>query len=460
MKTSNIFLILFIFLFSPTITQAQETIEVYAKLLYPVLDHSAGDTVRVNGVKSNPTTGKKQYLINSRIVGSSKYVNEDRLNIFDENLDFWERIWFEYRAEEVNKNGWEKDKRQELHEDAIDYYSQALANNMVFQDDLLYDYLYQLLYHIHPTPLVKDKTTNFSLVILNSTEPTSFAFDNGMIVLTAGLIASTNSEEELINILAQNVAHSVMEHNLVNLNRAIKQERRARIWGTVAAVASATAMAVDQAQNGTFHDYTLAADLGLSVYFLSAGTLGNIGAQYTDLQKRTAKVIGGNYLKTYPETVILDDYSFTNQIASTISFTAWQEYHLKNYSYAQMLAQKLNTLNMATDKDFLLLSKIQRKISGDRNSNQLALEYIEMAKKKSVNPLPELYQEAGMIYTRLNESEKANEAFLKYRDELMTLKAQGSQVDAELDRINQYLQRKPSRTPPLAEKGVEIPEEN
>lgn len=458
MKTSKIFIILFLFLLSPSLSKAQEPLEIYAKLLYPVLDYSAGDTVKVSGVKTNTNTGKKQYLINSYL--GSKYVNEDRLNVMDNDLDFWERIWFEYRAEEVSKNGWEKDKRQELHEDAIDYYSQAFANNMVFQDDLLYDYLYQLLYHIHPTPLVKDKTTNFSLVILNSTEPTSFAFDNGMIVLTAGLIAGTNSEEELINILAQNVAHSVMEHNLVNLNRAIKQERRARIWGTVAAVASATAMAVDQAQNGTLHDYTFAADLGLSVYFLSAGTLGNIGAQYTDLQKRTAKVIGGNYLQTYPETAVLDEYDFINQIASTISFTAWQEYHLKNYSYAQLLAQKLHSLNMATDRDFLLLSKIQRKVSSDKNSNQLALEYIEMAKKKSVDPLPDLYQEAGMIYTRLNETEKANEAFLNYRDELIKLKAQGNQVDAELHRINQYLQRKPTITSPVAEKGFEIPDEN
>jgi len=455
MKKSSFFLI---FLFIPFLAMSQDRLMLTGKVIKSIGEHAVGDTILVYGTRINPNTAKLQYLVRAGL--EFRNVNEDRIELVPHDFDYWEMKWFENRGGEIAKNGWENQKRQELHEDALDYYSQAIANKMVFQDDMLYDYLYGLLYQIHPTPMIKERTSNFSLIVLNSTEPTGFAFDNGMIVLTTGLIAGTRSEEDLVKLLSEFVAHSILEHNLVNLNRALKAERNARIWGTVAALATATAMAVDEAKNGTFHDYSLATDLGLAVYFLSANTLENIGAKYSPAQNSKASQLAYEFMRDFPEIVTLDDYEYTRQISSAITFTAWQEYHLKNYAYARVLAQKLDDMNLASDRDYLLLSRIQRKIGNDGFSNRLALDYIEKGRQKSLEPLIDFDKEEGMIYSRMNEMDKAQESFLKYRNHLLQMKTEGKRVDSELQMMNDWIQRRGVPISPVAGKVGEFQEMN
>lgn len=433
-------LLLLVFVLAANFSFSQSKVTLKGFVIRPFGEYSVGDTVIVRGTRKNINTGATQYYIRSSF-GDYKYYNEDRISLLGNDLDFWENVWMENRAETINKKGWQSGLRQELIEDAVDYYSQALTNNMVLQDDMLYDYVYQLIYSIHPYSMLKDRASDFSLVILNSTEHIAFSFDNGMIVLTTGLIASTNSENELNLILAQCIAHAVLEHNLVNLNEVIRAERRARIWGTVAAVAVATAMAVDEVNNGVYHDYTLAADLGMSIYFLSSQVLENLGASYTSEQQILAKRIASQFMDLHPDVNFLDDQQYLNTIASAVSITAWQEYHLKNYSYAQLLSLKLADAGIASDVDYLLLSRIQRRKSNEIESNQLALDYLKTARNLALDPMPELDKEEGLVYSRLNQHEKAKSAFMKYRDSLLGLKSEGKNVETELRMINQYLQR-------------------
>ncbi len=78
----------------------------------------------------------------------------------------------------------------------------------------------------------------------------------------------------------------------------------------------------------------------------------------------------------------------------------------------------------------------------DLDSNQLALEYLEKAIDKSMGTFPELEKERGLIYTRLNHTQKAKESFLKYQEMLLEKKANGINVENELLYINQMLQRR------------------
>lgn len=434
------YLLLLVFILVANLSFSQSKVTLKGYVIRPFGEYAVGDTVTVWGTRKNINTGMVQYYIRSSF-GEYRYFNEDRISLLGNDLDFWENVWMENRAETINKKGWERGLRQELIEDAMDYYSQALANNMVLQDDMLYDYIYQLIYSIHPLSMLKDRASDFSLVILNSTEHIAFSFDNGMIVLTTGLIAGTESENELNLILAQCIAHAVLEHNLVNLNEVIRAERRARIWGTVATLAAATAMAVDEVNNGVLHDYTLATDFGMSVYFLSSQVLDNLGAGYSSEQQLMAKRIASQFMDEHPQVNFLDDQQYLNTIASAVSITAWQEYHLKNYSYAQLLALKLADARLASDIDYLLLSRIQRRKSNEMESNQLALDYLYIARKMALDPLPELDKEEGLVYARLQQHEKSKAAYLKYRDSLLKMKELGKNVDAELRMINQYLQR-------------------
>jgi hypothetical protein len=427
-------------LFLSILAQSQDMINLKGVLLRNTGEYAAGDTINVSSKKINQNSGQVQYGIRMQY-GNTRFINEDRIQLVNNDLDFWEDIWFTYRAQDIQKNGWEKEKRNELLEDAMDYYSTALQNNLVFEEELLYDYLYQLVHLIHPVPMLKEKQRDLSILVLKSTEKSSFAFDNGMIVLTTGMLSNLKNEEDLIRLLSKNIGHIVLEHNLENFNRALKSERRARIWGTIATAALATAMAVDEIQTGRWHDYGLAADFGASIYFLSTSTLGNIGASYTMDQEITARNISREFINLYPEIIALDKKQFLSQIAPAISANAWLEFHFKNYSAASHLIHRLEENNIATDSDYFLMSKILRKQSNDLDSNSKALSYIQKGKSKSLTIIPEFFKEEGMIYNRLGEIDKSTEAFLSYRKYLIDLKEKGENVDSELRSIEQYIQR-------------------
>ncbi|GHB33264.1 M48 family metalloprotease [Mongoliitalea lutea] len=418
---------------------AQDMIQLKGVLLRSAGEHAAGDTITVVSQRMKFDGVTKQYGYIS--YGNRKFIDEDRIEILNPDMDFWEEVWFTNRADEITKVGWEKEKRQELYEDAMDYYSTALKNNLIFEDELLSDYLYQLTLAIHPFEMLKERQRNFSILVLKSPEESSFAFDNGMIVLTTGLLATLQTEEQLIQLLAENIAHVVLEHNLINFNRALKAERNARIWGTITAVAAATAMAVDEVNTGRWHDYGLAADLGASVYFLSRNTRSNIGAEYNNAQRIIAKQTAQKFLHTYPEVVNYDEVAFITQLAPAISVAAWTQFHFKHYGTAYHMIQRLEDHGLTTDMDYFLMSRIIRKQYNDLESNELALAYIEKGRAKSWEEFPELYKEEGLIYQRLGEFDKAIEAFSKYRQHLSSLRDKGHFVDSELRSIDQFIQR-------------------
>ncbi|HSJ69757.1 MAG TPA: hypothetical protein VK921_18900 [Anditalea sp.] len=406
------------------------------KVVKPLPPFEIGDTIPVYGMKVS-NSKKIQYFV----AGSEgdRFITEDRIILLPNDYTFWDQIWFEYRGADFKKSGWEKENRQLLYGDALDYFQQAKNNNLIFEDDLLTDYLYQLVFRIFPESLIKDRVSNFSIVIIKSLEANSFAFDNGMIVLTTAHIAQTNSEKDLIEILANRVANVVLEHNLLNLRQQLRAERRAIMWGNLITVASSAAMIHSNVKYGTTFDYYNALDLGLSAQFISGAILDNIGAKYTEEQNIDAFNVAHRYLSSQFIGEELNPEEYLATISGTISYNAWQEYHLKNYEYSLSLVDKLYKQNLATEEDYLLLSHIFRKTSNTRESNLLALEFLKKAEKLSVSNMAQLDKEAGMIYLRLKDRHNAGLSFTKYRENLIELDKEGHDVAQELKSINQLM---------------------
>jgi hypothetical protein len=428
---------------------AQDLVHLSGVVEKPIANQAIGDTITIYAIKENFNSGRERYMV--RGAEGYTFYNSDRIRLLEGGISFWKEIWMRNRAEEVYKNGWERGLRADIREDATDYFIQAQSSNMIFEDDLLYDYLYQLIHRIHPEPMLKDIASNFSVLVLTSMESRMFSFDNGMIVLTTGYLASLSSEEELTEALAVAIAHSVLEHNLVNLKYEIRAERRARIWGTLAATAASVALAFDQNQNDVFFNSMVAQDFGRSVYFLADGILKNIGAKYDLEQMNEAERVALYYMNSTYEGAKSDSRSYLSIVANAISFAAMQEYVVKNYHYAHQLLMKLEEMDIATDRDYLLLSQIQRKLSNSHASDEIALNHLYLAKEKSISPLIEIDKEMALVYSRMGNHQKTEEALLNYRESLLNKRKDGINVKKELDHVEQILQRKSYQIMPLSE---------
>lgn len=116
------------------LVSAQDVIQLRGILLRSAGEFSKGDTITLVSQRTKADGITKQYGYMS--YGSRRYIDADRLTVMNEEMDFWEDVWFSNRADEINKVGWESEKRQELYEDAMDYYTTALKSNLVFEDEL------------------------------------------------------------------------------------------------------------------------------------------------------------------------------------------------------------------------------------------------------------------------------------------------------------------------------------
>ena len=398
-----------------------------------------GDTVNVYGWRYNSLSEKEQYYISKEL--TSRFVNADRIELIDPKFEFWDKVWFDNRGADIKQEGWELDKRQMLYDDAYDYHKNARGNNLIFEDDLLYDYIYQLIFKIFPNTLIKEKVANFGVIILKSHEAQSFTFDNGLMVLTTGLIAQLETEKDLITLLSKNIAHIVLEHNLLNLNQQLNAERKARIWGTIATVASTAAMTYSSIKHDTYHNFDDALNVGLATYFLSSSILESIGADYNHEQLRKANQLSKVYVADHLINFEYQEDEFLANISNAISYAAWQEYHIKNYEYSLVLVNRLYMSRLAAEEDYLLLSKLYRKTVNTTETNMRALEFLKQAKEVSIHELPELNKEAGLIYLRLKDHENAKTAFTDFRRALLDLSKSGVDVNSDLKFVNQILFR-------------------
>ncbi|MBS9523128.1 hypothetical protein KIH41_05390 [Litoribacter ruber] len=402
-----------------------------------VLPYRTGDTIPVYGMKEM-NKKKYQYFIQ----GENQvfhFVSQDRVELLPTSFNYWESVWFANRAADIKKDGWDRDLRDELNEDAIEYYSNAKKNDMLFEDDMLTDYLYQIVYNVFPEDLIKHRNRNLSVVVVKSTTPESFSFDNGMIVLTTAELAQMENEEQLVKLLTERVSNVVLEHNLLNTKKAIRAERRANMWGNLFTVASAATMAYTNNRYGTYFDAYDALDMGISAQFISGSILQSIGAKYSSEQYQLASSIADQYLQQHPGKFDNEKEAFLANISGAISYTAWQEYHLKNYDYALSLVDRLYVNHLATEEDFLLLSKVYRKTINTEEGNNLALGYLKEAQKLAITPMIEIDKEAGLLYLRQNDKENAKKSFQAYRDNLIKLQEKGNNVNSELKSINQIM---------------------
>ncbi|WP_241346689.1 hypothetical protein [Belliella filtrata] len=402
--------------------------------------YQVGDTVNILGYKETEFSEKTQYLVKSSF--QNIHVNTDRIDLIDDDFTFWENQWFQHRARDVQNNGWHSSNRDLLHIDAMEFFEEVKQNNLVFEDEVLYDYLYQLIFKIHPSHLIKDKNRIVHLAIIKSTEPTYFSFDNGMIILTTGAISLAKNESDIVKMLSECLANTVLDHNLVNLNQAIKAENRARTWGTITTLASSAVMAYGNAKNGTYYNFDDALTLGLAASYLTAENMQRIGANYNDEQNRLVKSVAAQYWKEHKDQYSTSDKQVMAILSNAVSYTAWQEFYSKNYEYALLLAEQIENMGMATEDEYLLLSKLYRRLGNDLDTNLQALAYLKDARAMALETMVDLDLEEGMIYLRMEDFKNAKASFLKYRENLIAMQnANATMPKTDLKYINQLLRR-------------------
>lgn len=432
--------------------------------LLPVETIKEGDEITILNLLFGPISynyiiacGQMEYRINpidiSRIAFHNPQTRDQAWQLSIVQSDLYESI---------SQNGFQYGLRHELDQEAIDYLGKIEEYNGFFEDAYLTDYLQSLLYEIHQITLGDKRPGNLNIMVLKSNKPNAFCLPNGTIMVTTGLLSVIESEDELIGVLSHEVAHFVLDHQLVNYNAQLQRQQRAEFWAgfvTVVAAASEIYMAAE-------HDIYTGGSLTLSTAILSSiianAVTERLGLKYSQKQEMAAdhaakevlKVLGRDSLALSAALTRLVNYSVSvgNYIALTDegshpglperikamgmlgindlknhhstayqkltsfvnTFNAIREYNMKHLETCNTLVDKNIQAGVATEDDYILKAMVLRALYNTPEKNQEALSYIQTAKSLDITPNNYTNKQEAITLIRLDRKQEAIAALENY----------------------------------------------
>ncbi len=389
------------------------------------------------------------------------YKNLDKISFEVNNLDeFWQFQGIRMGAyENILKSGLQYNLRKEMSDEALEYLRYLESNNLIFHDSYLENYLYTLLFKIHPYRLNDGRPGNLNIKIIKDISPNAFVFANGSIFISTGLLSTINSEAELISIMAHEVSHFILDHAIININKTTARQKSAEFWATFATVIAAGADIYAASKNPY---YTLG-DLTLGTAILASSIAESINHRFglkfsreqeieadqcaVDLLKfinvnpgalssaltkiKNYCVATGNYLSlsgegTHPaideriksigRPLLQNDPNYEKLISFVNTCNAEIEFHYQNFLACKDLTERNIISGVATEDDYLMLAMATICMDNSEEKNLQALGLINTAKKLNVYPPINLPKQEAIVLLRLNKNVEALESLIAYRE--------------------------------------------
>ncbi len=364
--------------------------------------------------------------------------------------------------------GMQYDLRSQLEEDNLEYLKKLEANNLIFKDDYFEDYMYSLLSKLHFGILSDGRPGNLTVRIMNDTEPNAFCLSNGTILITTGLLSTIESEDELIGVLAHEVAHFVLDHQILNYNSTVDRKKRAEFWSGLAIAAAATADVFMASKNENHPIGVVTYSAAVAAAIISTEVLEKLGIKYSQSQENDADwaarniseilkydkegittalkrirfhlLSTGNYLalsggkshSNIDDRIGLDFSPIDNQKYSKVDYLKkvslintynaqnelWNLSHIKK---AQELVDKNIKSGVAVEMDYIIKAIIIRRLYNNKEKIEESYALIQKAKSINVNPLIMIEKEEAITLLRLNRNIEAKKSFETYLSNLNAL---------------------------------------
>ena len=152
-----------------------------------------------------------------------------------------------------DKKGAQTELRNEMEDEALDYINKVKNYNLELNDPYLYDYIYSLLLKMSPLHYIDGRRYDLNVLIKQSPDINARIYPNGTLVINTGLLSILHSEDELVAVLAHELGHFILDHSVINVNKAEARKKRAAFWAAVATGVTAVAEGIAASNN---HYYT------------------------------------------------------------------------------------------------------------------------------------------------------------------------------------------------------------
>lgn len=459
-------------------------------------EFEAGTPFNLNRLVKVQKTNENESLMACVIVNSVQVgIPYSLMKVLDlkptDNQSFWECEALQNDVYQTFLNkGYQYDVRQDLNEEASDYLKDLSNSHLLYEDPYTEDYVNALFASVIYQNFNDKRLGTLNVYILKSLTPDSYMLPNGSLIISTGLLSTLDSAEELTAIMSSEVAHYVLDHALINVNKEVAREKRAAFWGSVASgVLSATedylTVKNEYYVPGTA---TLAVALVSSAIFNKASQ--RMGMTYSRAQEKSADQCAMEYLtlknidpsalpsalskikkyyedhrdfytlSKYGSYAELDQrierlgkvnefvsHPYNKAMSGVNTFNAILLLNNKRYADAAILVNKNIEQKVATDDDYILLAKSNMGMYNTEEKNNESLSLIQKAKSIAEVPNLNTSKQEILVLLRLNKQAKAAAALQEYIDHLAKFQDQTRSSDdatwasSESNWANKLLQR-------------------
>jgi len=434
-----------------------------------------GDTVKLLKMRYDDWTGFVLYDLFNKKNRKTISIEEPQLKYFAftkaSNInDLWELRCLQYGIyRNLLKNGYQYSLRNDMELNSIDYTNALINSGRVFNDDYFEDYLYQLTNKIHSSSLNNNRPGNIQIKVIYDIKPNALCLPNGTICITTGLLTAIQSESELVAIIAHEIAHFELDHNIVSYNLEADRKKRAESWALFATVLAAGIDISSSIKGKNPLPGVLTYSTAVLASAISNEVLKNLGLKFSREQeiqadkssKEILRILGydtlalssalsrikaynvstGNYmdlsesgthpdidervktLGTIDEKNHFVDISYLKKVSNITTYNAsvelWSFGHLN--ASLELVNRNINT-GVACETDYLISAIIKRRMSDSEDSNIEVIQLLEKAKSLNVNYTSTIYKELGITYLRLSYKAEAKSNFTLYLTKLIEIR--------------------------------------
>ena len=368
---------------------------------------------------------EKEYFIvvnNDTIPYNNKI--EDRFYFEYNNMqDLWNIHIIVNVLDELQRKGIQESLRKEMEEEALSYINKQKEYGMVFNDPCLENYIYGLVAKIAPYTLIDGRPGNVNILILENPSMNAGMYSNGTLVINTGLLSALHSEDELVAILAHEIAHFVLDHNIQNVNAAVARKKRAEFWAGLAT--GLTAVAEGVAAVKTNYYIPGAATLGMAVLSSSVAhqVVDRLGMKYNAEQEKIADMVAVQaleilgydknalstalnrmreimvqersslmYFQSYTHPALIKrifeagkpqntaNQKFEQEVSFAVTSTARMKFEDRRFRQVIPLVDQNISNGVATSEDYILKANCILALHNDAQTNMYALDMIDLAK--------------------------------------------------------------------------------
>lgn len=405
--------------------------------------------------------------------------------------EFWQQIYLKnHLYEYFNDRGYKHSLRQEIDEECLDYLDKL--NEIAYQDDYMTSYVQGIFSKLNAVTIDSKRGESLNIRLIQSPEPDAFMLPNGSMVVSTGLLCTLDSEDELAAVIACELGHFVLDHQVNNIYRAERRAKRAAFWADV--LASTANVAFDVAywdDNKDAYAVSLVADVGAIASLLSIPATDRLGMKYKTSQEVSSdriarellafkgynpngvasalsKIIGyynlhqcGEDIPRYGsisdlkkriekagEAHNLSARPYLRTTSDVVSFNAGMNYANKRYKEAARLIRKNIDNRLATDNDYIILTKAEMALSNTEEVNNRCLTLLDKAQELAgTSPNLDIYKQRILLLMRMNKQAQAADTLKEYLTLLSDYKEQGVEgaekewADKEIAWAGQMLER-------------------